>query len=231
MAGTLLIGNVENVLLAALTQVLRPGNPYLYAMGPSRTDMRSGGDMYYTLDKVLWKLDAAQLGYSYNLPVFSECGGTMTYRYDQQNGAEGMLFMLAAVESHAHILSGLGSCYNAFGMSAEMMVVQAAWLEAAKYLVRGIETGRIVDAVESIKRVGPGGHFMTDDSTLDLLHAGEFFDNEIFDHSGACGPHSSLLEKAHYKVEKLIARFRPPVPESLQEDLRRHFSELYTNFI
>lgn len=225
--GTLLLGNAENVFLAALAQIIRPGHPYLYTLGPSRTDMLSGGDMYYTLDKVLWKLGAAQMGQSYHMPVTSECGGTMTYRYDQQNGAEGMLFMLAAYESKADILAGIGSCYNANGMSAEMMVIHVAWLEAAKFLSRGMDTDALDLAVESINRVGPGGHYLADDLTLELLRSDEFFASDLFDHSGHYGPHPSLLERAHQKVEKMVTDFESPVPGQVREDLRRYFHDEY----
>jgi trimethylamine--corrinoid protein Co-methyltransferase len=227
--GNLLLGNVENVFMAALIQMVRPGHPFLYALGPSRTNMRSGEDMYYTLDKVLWKLAAAQLGRSYDMPVSSECGGTMTYRYDQQNGAEGVLFMLSAFESRADILAGIGSCYNANGMSAEMMVIQAAWLEATRFLNRGIELDGLDAAVESIKRNGPGGHYLIDELTLELLRSDEFFagGDGIFDHSGTYGPYPSLLERAHEKVEQIIDGFRPVVPGSIQEGLRRYFYDQY----
>ena len=72
--------------------------------GLSVTDLRSGADLYYTLDKVLWKNAAVQLGLAENMPVGAECGGTLTHRYDPQAGAEGMLFMLAA-----HASGGIGS--------------------------------------------------------------------------------------------------------------------------
>jgi trimethylamine--corrinoid protein Co-methyltransferase len=225
--GTLLLGNAENVFLAAMTQIVRPGQPYLYAQGPSRTEMKSGDDMYYTLDKVLWKLGAAQLGRAYHMPVSSECGGTMTHRYDQQNGAEGMLFMLSAYESGASILAGIGSCYNAVGMSAEMMVIQAAWLEAAEFLYRGLDTGGLELALESIKRVGPGGHYLADELTFQYLRTGEFFEQEIFDHTGVYGPYPSLLERAHAKVEQMVSGFESPLPGQVQEDLKRHFHDLY----
>ena len=225
--GTLLLGNAENAFLNALTQLINPGNPYLYALGPSRTNMRSGDDLYYTLEKVFWKRASVQLGQSYNLPVSAECGGTMTWRYDLQNGAEGMLFMLAACDSQASLLAGIGSCFNANGMSAEMMAVQISWLKAVEFLNRPIDEGALNAALESIKRVGPGGNFLADDLTLELLRSGEFFNNELFDYSGHHGAHPSLLEQAHGKVEQMIAEFSSPVPEQLQEDLRRYFHNQY----
>ena len=50
LAGTLLQANVENLAVVALTQIVAPGNPAIYAVGPSVADMRSGHDRYYTLD-------------------------------------------------------------------------------------------------------------------------------------------------------------------------------------
>jgi len=49
---TLLQGNVENIFLVALTQMINPGNPFLYAFGPSVSNMRTGHDLYYTIEKV-----------------------------------------------------------------------------------------------------------------------------------------------------------------------------------
>lgn len=221
-AASLLLGNAENVFLAALCQMIKPGNPLLYTLGPSVTDMRSGDDLYYTLDKVLWKIAGVQLGQSYGLPVAAECGGTMTYRYDQQNGAEGMLFMLAAQSSKANILAGIGSCYNAIGMSAEMMIIHTAWLAAARFLARGMETDGPRLGVESIRRVGPGGNFLTDDLTLELLRSGEFFSNELLDYSGG-EKEPSLLQRAHEKVEEMVSDFQSPLSGKIKEDLRRYF--------
>jgi trimethylamine--corrinoid protein Co-methyltransferase len=151
----------------------------------------------------------------------------MTYRYDQQNGAEGILFMLSAYESGASLLAGIGSCYNAVGMSAEMMVIQTAWLEAVQFLSRGLDCEGLDLAVESIKRVGPGGHFLADEMTLKYLRTDEFFGQDVFDHTGTYGPHPSLLERAHEKVEQMVSDPESPLPGRVQEDLERHFRDLY----
>ena len=92
----LLQANAEAVFMAAMTQVVRSGHPFLYVVGPSVTDMGDGSDLYYTLDKVLWKRAAVELGRDYGLPTGAECGGAMSCAYDLQSGAEGALFMQAA---------------------------------------------------------------------------------------------------------------------------------------
>jgi trimethylamine--corrinoid protein Co-methyltransferase len=228
LAGTLLQSNVEVIGIAALTQAARRGHPYLYASGLSVGHMRSTHDMYYTLDKVLWKNAAVQLAKAYHMPVAAECGGSMTYRYDQQNGAEGILFMLAALSSGAHLLAGIGSTYNAIGMSAEMMLIHTAWLASAQHLQRGIRIDDVRLAAENIERAGPGGNFLMDDLTLRFLRSDEFFSHPLLDYSGGVEPNSKpLLVRAHERADEIAASTRSPHCEQVQERVRRYFADEY----
>ena len=224
---TLLQGNVENIFLAAMTQILNPGNPFLYIFGGSASDMHSAQSLYYTMDKALWKVAAVELAKSYSIPVVSECGGTLSHRYDMQSGAESMLFMMLAQNAGSDMLGGLGSCYNANGLSSEMIVIQSAWLEAAEYMSRGIGFEFFEEGIHSIKEQGPGGHFLMDELTLKLMCSGEFFSSDLFDMSGGYEPSPSMLEKAHAKVGELTTNYVSPVPENVQEKLRRYFHDLY----
>ncbi|MFO7975386.1 MAG: trimethylamine methyltransferase family protein [Candidatus Hydrogenedentota bacterium] len=227
LAGTLLQGHAENLFIAALTQMVRPGHPFLYGFGPSVTNLRSMRDLYYTLDKVLWKAAQVQLAKAYGLPCSAECGGSLTYRYDPQNGAEGILFMAAARASGADMLSGIGSCHNANGMSAEMMVIHEAWLRAAEHLLRGIPMDETKLALDRLMAAGPGAHFLTDDLTLSLMGGDEFFHHELFDFGGGYEETPSMLERAHEKVATLMAECDSPLPGKVQENLRRYFHDEY----
>lgn len=223
-AGTVLMTNAEAVFLAALTQLVRPGHPFLFAFGPSRTDLRTGADLYYTLDKVLWKIAGAQLARTYGLPAACECGGSMPCRYDVQTGAEGMLFMLAAVEAGADLLAGIGSCGNAVAMSGEMMLLQSAWLRAARFLARGLDTQAHL-GLDSIRRAGPGRHYLDDAMTLELLRADEFFDDPLLDYGDVNGGQPTMLERARQAADELVAHSVSPRSAAVQEALRRFFHD------
>ena len=229
LAGTLLVGHIECLMIAALAQLYRPGHPFLYTFGPAVTDMRSGTCLYYTFDKVLWKYAHVQLAKAHNLPASTECGGATTFRADAQHGAEGVLFMLAAAASGADQINGFGSTYNAIGHSTEMMVIQSGWLELARFLQRGIPTDPVRLAVEEIAAAGPGGHFMMDELTLRTMRGGEFATGErlatdLFDWSGEPDG-KPLMERAHEKVAAMVEGFESPVPIGIQEALRRHFRD------
>ena len=225
LAGTLALANAEALFLLALIQIHRPGHPFLYALGPAVANMQNGACLYYTLDKVLWKAASVELGKSYGLPVTAECGGTMVHRFDQQSGAEGMLFMLAAVASGADCLAGFGSTHNAVGHSTEMMLIQEAYWRAAEFLRRGIRTDGERRGAESAARVGPGGEYMTDPLTLEHLRGDEFFSDELFDHDGDSAHSRSMLERAHAKVQALVEGFPSPVPDSVREELQAFFRQ------
>ena len=97
------------------------------------------------------------------------------------------------------------------------------WLSADSFEFNGNSEQYVYIEVENIKKAGPGGSFLTDDLTLNLLRGGEFFSNDLFDFSGDFGKGPSLLEQAHQKTEDLISKFKSPLPERVQEEIRGYF--------
>ena len=98
----------------------------------------------------------------------------------------------------------------------------------ARYLKRGIQVDELRLGVESLRRTGPGGSFMTDDLTVQLLRKGEFFANDLLDYAAETaveGP--SLLARAHAKVEQMVANPQSPHSEAVQENLHRYFAGRY----
>ena len=164
------------------------------------------------------------MGKFYGLPVAGEAGGTLTHRAYVQNGAESVLYLLASVAGGQNLIGGLGSLHNANGMSAEQIVMQSGLVDMAEYAARGIDVGEHRLGFESLLRIGPGGNFLMDDLTLDLLRSGEFFDSPLLDLGGGCaGESPGMLEIAHRKVEELVENYRPTVPEEVRVAITRFF--------
>jgi trimethylamine--corrinoid protein Co-methyltransferase len=227
LAGTSLIANAEALLPVLIAQSYKPGHPVFYSVGPSVTDMKSGRDLYYRAEKMLFKLVGVQMGRHYRLPIAGEAGGTLTYRPDVQNGAESMLYLLAALGGQ-NIVGGLGSLHNANGMSAEQILMQCGLVDMAEYLSRGVDLSDQKLALDSIAAVGPGGNFLTDPLTLELLRSDEFFESRHLDLSGGYVPEApGLYEMAHREAERLVAEYQPAVPEKIQQAIRAHFRPKY----
>ena len=145
--------------------------------------MKSGHDLYYRAEKMLFKTVGVQMGKYYNLPISGEAGGTLTYRADVQNGAESMAYLLAAMSGQNEI-GGLGSLHNANGMSAEQIVMQCGLVDMAEFVTRGVNVSDYKLALDSIARVGPGGNFLTDSLTIEQLRSDEFFQSPYVDLTG-----------------------------------------------
>ena len=117
---------------------------------------------------------------------------------------------------------------NANGMSAEQIIMQCGLIDMAEFLARGVDMSDYKLAIDSIAKAGPGGTYMTDDLTLDLLRSDEFFSSEHFDLSGGyCDPTPGIYEKAHQKAQDLVANYKPAVPDKVQAAIKKFFASKY----
>ena len=228
VAGTMQMANVEALIPVIITQLYKPGHPVGYGIGPSITDMYNSHDLYYKPEKMLFKIAATQMGKFYNLPIFGEAGGTMTWRADIQNGAESFAYLLASHTGGQNIIAGLGSLHNANGMSAEQIIMQCGLVDMAEYLARGIDMSEEKMAFDSISKVGPGGHFLDDDLTMELLRSNEFFHSDYLDLSGGYDLLAmGTYEIAHNKAEELVRDYKSNVHEKVQNAVRDFFLKKY----
>jgi trimethylamine--corrinoid protein Co-methyltransferase len=228
VAGTLLLSNVEALAPVLIAQLYEPGHPVMYGFGPSVADMKSSHDLYYKVEKMLFKTAATQLGRFYRLPVSGEAGGTLTWRPDMQNGAESMAYLLASVAGGQNVIGGLGSLHNANGMSAEQIVMQCGLVDMAEYLARGLRADETRLAYQSILRTGPGGNFLTDDLTLEMLRTDEFFRSPYLDLTGGYPPGArSMYAIARETVEELVSAYCCRVPGNVLEAIERFFAPRY----
>ena len=221
-AGGLLMGHAENLFLVAMTQLVRAGAPIFYSSGNALTDMTTGRVTFYNADKMLWKIGLCQLADYLGLPVEGESSGSLVGRYDIQCGIEYGLLGLPTPACGRGIFNGLGSCYNACGMSAEFVVIQADMIDLLERISGGIDVSEAKLGLESIVAAGPGGHFLEDPLTLKLLRAGEFYTRGSFDRLGERSPNDpldSMLVRAHARVEQLLGSHRPAVSERTVEEL------------
>lgn len=228
VAGTALLSNTEALLPVLIAQVYRPGHAVLYGFGPSVTDMKSGHDLYYKAEKVLWKSIACRMGKFYKLPISGETGGSLTHLPDMQNGAESMAYILASYLNGQNVYGGVGSMGNANGMSQEQIIMQCGLIDMAEYLARGVDMSDYKMALDSIKNVGPGGNFLLDCLTIELLKSDEFFESEFFDLTGGYVEGAKgMYEIAHEKANQLVANYKPTVPAKIQTAIKDFFYKRY----
>lgn len=231
LVSTFVQGMAEALGLCAVLQAVNPGNPYLMAYGPSVSSLSDGHDMYYTMDKPVWKLAAAEVSAAYGLPFGAECGGTMPAGFDMQCGAEAMIQMLSGVGSGADVLCGVGSCYNANGLSPENIVIGMALRRACGFLTRGMRLDTLDSGISSMREQQDTGHYLMDDLTLELMRSDEFFTDPLLNYMGEFREAPTMLERAGAQVQEIADRFVSPVPADARERISAYFrKEIYPRF-
>ncbi len=228
VAGTALLANVEALATVLLVQLYKPGHPAYYCTAPSTTNLKSGHDLYYKAEKMTWKTIHCQMGKFYKLPIKHETGGSLTHRTDLQGGAESLAYIMASVFCGQNNMLGLGSMGNANGMSAEQIIMQCGLVDMAEYLAGGVDMSDYKLAFDSIKNAGPGGNYLTDQLTLDLMRGTEFFESPYFDLTGGYVKGAAgMYELAHQKAEELVANYKPTVPEKIRTAIKEFFKDRY----
>ena len=232
LIGTFIQGMAEVIGLCAIVQAVNPGNPYLAAFGPSVSSLLDGHDMYYTMEKPLWKLAATEIAGSYGLPYLVECGGNTPAGFDMQAGAESMIQMMSAVGSGADVLAGVGSCYNANGLSAENIVIGMSLKRASDFMTRGIRLDQIDESFDSIEEQKDLGYFLMDDLTLEHMRSGEFFADNTLNMAGEFKEEPTMLERAQSIIRDVKAKYVSPVPADAQERIQAYFAQkIYPRFM
>ena len=121
--------------------------------------------------------------------------------------------LLAALSSRASIIGRVGSLTKGMVLSPEDTLIGVEFVRALKRLSDGIKITPETIAYDTIKDVGPGGHFLTAEHTLRHLRGKERFNSRLFDHADINTPSLSMLERTALVVDELLAEHQSNVPQ------------------
>jgi trimethylamine--corrinoid protein Co-methyltransferase len=161
VAGTLTQVLAEVLAGCAYAQLVRPGAPVIFGAFVASIDMNSGAPTFGTPEASLITYGAGQLARRLGLPYRSAgafCGSKLPdaqAAYESANSLNmgllsGVNFMLHAC---GWLEGGLVSSYEKFVMDADQLGV-------LHHLARGVDIGPEAQAMDAIREVGPGGHFL-----------------------------------------------------------------------
>jgi trimethylamine--corrinoid protein Co-methyltransferase len=167
LAGALALGNAECLVGLLLTQLVRPGSPFLYGLNTAALDMKSAivsyGAPEWPLGQVAW----TELARSYGLPVWGAAGATDSKVIDAQAGIEATVTIMMALLCRCNLNHDVGYMEYGTTSSMELLVIADEIIREMRYIVDGVEVSERTLAREAIHRARPGGGFLADDHTLD----------------------------------------------------------------
>jgi len=223
LAGALAQGNAENLAGVVLSQLIRPGTPIVYGVHTPVLDMKTARCTYAGTEQALARSAMAQLARSYGLPVFCTGAGCDAKAVDAQAAAEATMGIFLNALSGLTLTQTMGTMGSGTFGSMEMLVICDEIVAMAKRVIHGIEVSEETLAVDTIEKVGPGGHFLDQEHTLHHFRR-EFFFPCLFDRGGienwrdAGSPR--VEEAARARVRQILAA-QPPqaVPPAIQQSL------------
>ncbi|MEX1662266.1 trimethylamine methyltransferase family protein [Thioclava sp. 15-R06ZXC-3] len=214
VAGTLTQVLAEVLAGVAYSQLIRPGAPVIFGAFVTSIDMNSGAPTFGTPEAAQITLGAGQLARRLGLPYRSAGGFTGSKLPDAQAAYE------SANTLNTGLLSGVNFMLHACGWlegglvaSYEKFVMDADQLGYLHKLAAGIDMSENGQAMDALREIGPGGHFLGCEHTqanykeafwrTNLLDYRPF---ETWDEQGA--PDTMAL--AEKRVAKLLADYQPP---------------------
>jgi trimethylamine--corrinoid protein Co-methyltransferase len=167
--------NAEALAGVAFTQLLRPGSPQIYGQFMVTVDMKTGAPMGGTPEAAQMMYLMGALARKYRLPWRTSGFHVGSKLNDAQAGYEANMLMHAAILAGANYIwhsagwleAGLTCGYSKFATDCEQLV---GWYKYAG----GLSFDDFKDALAAIREVGPAGHFLGTQHTLEHFESAFF---------------------------------------------------------
>jgi trimethylamine--corrinoid protein Co-methyltransferase len=221
VAGALALGNAECLVGLILTQLVRPGTPFLYGMNIAALDMKSAIVSYGAPEWPLGMAAWCDLARYYGLPVWGAAGATDSKIVDAQAGIETTATIMTAFLSRCNLVHDVGYIEYGTTSSLEMLVIADEIIRDVRFIMAGVEVSERTLAREAIHRARPGGGFLADNHTLDNWKWAQWqprvIDRMRYDNWVQKGRKDMAL-RANERVRKVLAEHEvPPLPEAAEE--------------
>ncbi|MFN3260020.1 MAG: trimethylamine methyltransferase family protein [Pikeienuella sp.] len=225
VAGTLTQVLAEVLAGVAYSQLIRPGAPVIFGAFVASIDMNSGAPTFGTPEasKILW--GAGQLARRMNLPFRSGGGLCGSKLPDAQAAYESANTLNAALMGGVNfMLHACGWLEGGLVSSFEKFVMDADQLGALHSLAAGIDMSENGQAMDAMREVGPGGHYLGCAHTQANFKSA-FWRSDLFDYK----PFETWAEEgardtqalASARVARLLGDYQaPPLDEGVAEALR-----------
>jgi trimethylamine--corrinoid protein Co-methyltransferase len=122
------------------------------------------------------------------------------------------------------IVVGPGMLDGSLVSSLDQMYLNVEIFRLAKHAHRGIDTSSEKWVMDEIERVGPGGNYLTEQTTLESVRNGEWYLPKLGTHTSfekwATGEKKDVLSEIREKVDGILKAYEPlPLGEDVEKEL------------
>ena len=227
VAGTLAQLFAEALVGMSVTQLVRPGAPVVFGTFASSISMQSGAPTFGTPEPTLVLFGAAQLARRLGVPFRSGgslCGSKVA---DAQAAFESAQTLLPTLLGGVNfVLHAAGWLEGGLSSSYEKFVMDADQLGMMQVLAEGVDLSENGQAMEAIRDVGPGAHFLGCDHTQRNFETA-FYRSNIADNNSVEQWQSEGSQDAPQRAntlwKKWLADYQAPAIDPAVDDALQAF--------
>jgi len=224
MIATVIQGNCEVLATLCLLQANEPGVPVIYAPALAVMNPRTASPSYAAVGFSIMDMAATEMANYYGLPSESSPGGSDAHILDFQNAHEGAALSMPTILSWPDIVVAPGMLDGSMVSSLEKMLIDVEIFRLARCVHRGLDTSEERWLTHVISKVGPGGDYLSEKSTVRALRSDEWYIpglgcHEDFDKWSA-GDRTTFQEEARKEVARLLSIHEPlPLGTEIEKEL------------
>lgn len=205
----------------AYAQIIRPGSPMIFGCCTHTISMKSGAPLCGTPEAVQMNFIVGQIVRKLGLPWRASGMWTTAKTPDMQAGFETIMstfpYVLAQanwiIHGAGYVEGGLAMSYSKFAQDLEQIAIFQDMVKAPKF-------DDLEEVLETIKSVGPGGHFLGEAHTRkNMFYFPELADADSYEQwrdQGCKDANQIGLEKARKMLDEYE---RPAIDTELEEAL------------
>jgi len=224
-AGALVQGLAESLTGVVMAQQKKRGAPLIIGGVISSMDMHDMTLTYGSPELHLASAAFTEIVKWLNLPMFSTGGTSDSKIVDQQAAIENAMSLLVASLSGAHLIHDISFLEGAMIASDEMIVMSDEIAGICRHIIRGIRVDEETLAVDAIDAVGPGGHFLQQEHTLNHYRSEFWFPTlmdrsryDIWQQAGA----ATMVDRIKDKIKQITATHEvTPIPDDILNQMKQ----------
>jgi trimethylamine--corrinoid protein Co-methyltransferase len=220
LAGALAMGDAEIISATVLLQLAFPGAPVFHSLLQAWADPRSGTYVGYPLDSRC-RYAPIEMAHHWGMPTLGGAFGTDSRTPGTWQSAVEVTvdpFLVGLVGSELVTGIGLNETYTL--LYPEAIILDDDIYHRARYLLQAMDINSETLALDAIKAVGPGGHFLAQKHTR--KHMRTAMVPAVTHQMATDGGYRDPLEVARERVAWILENHQPePLEKAKQSELGR----------
>ena len=210
--------------MICLLQANEPGLPIIYAPALAVMNPRTATPGYASMEFSIMDSAATEMAGYYGIPSESSPGGSDAHVVNIQEAYENAAMNLPTILSCPDIIVGPGMLDGSMVSSLEKLVIDTEIFRLGRHAQRGVNTNDEMWLTDLIKKTGPGGTYLLEESTVKAVRSDDWYisdlgSHETYDRWKEKGK-KDVLEEAHEKVNQILKNHEPlPLDDNVEQEL------------